>query len=360
MAQKNKPTRARENEDETTAKAGAGPGGQGILLVLTALGVGIAAGWGLRGAGGKAEARASAGPAASSEGAGACDAWSSEVCKRAGAASEGCSRAKSAASLLPDAACVAARGEVEATVTRLKKARASCEKLVEKLCADIGDQTKTCAMVREKTPEFPAERCKDMLDHYDEIVAELRSAEQANAPLPADLARRQAEGDAPGFGPKDARLTLVAYSDFECPFCGRAADVVGKLKEKYGTKIRFVFRQFPLRMHRNADLAAQASLAAHAQGKFWPFHDLLFQNQQDLDRASLEKHAQKAGLDMTKFKKALDDGTYADAVQADLKLGAEAHVSGTPSMFLGTERVENAIDFDVLSREIDRRLAALD
>jgi protein-disulfide isomerase len=122
--------------------------------------------------------------------------------------------------------------------------------------------------------------------------------------------------------------------------------------------VRFVFRQFPLPMHENADLAAQASLAAHAQGKFWAFHDLMFENQRDLGRPSLEKMAQKAGLDLARFKKALDDRTHAEAVKADMKLGSEAHVSGTPSMFLGTERIENPTDFEALAREIDRRLAA--
>jgi protein-disulfide isomerase len=120
-----------------------------------------------------------------------------------------------------------------------------------------------------------------------------------------------------------------------------------------------VFRQFPLEMHPNAELAAEAALAAHAQGKFWPFHDLLFQNQRDLERASLEKYAQQAGLDMAKFRKALDEHTYDRAVNADVKLGGEAHVAGTPSMFIGTERVENPTDFASLSREIDRRLAAI-
>ncbi|RYE85639.1 MAG: oxidoreductase [Myxococcales bacterium] len=214
-------------------------------------------------------------------------------------------------------------------------------------------------MVRDKTASFPADRCKDMLGHYEEVIGELRSVEKENSPLPDDLARRQAAGDAPSFGPKDAKVTVVEYSDFECPFCSRAAEAVSKVKEKYGTRVRFVFRQFPLPMHRNADLAAQASLAAHAQGKFWPFHDQLFANQRELDRASLEKYAQKAGLDMAKFKKALDEHTYADTVKADMKLGSEANVSGTPSMFIGTKRVENATDADALSREIDQALAAL-
>jgi protein-disulfide isomerase len=356
------------NEQETapkrkkSAKPATKPGGSGSLVgvvAIAALGAGVAVGWGARGYGIKADPGTQP-AAAASAGAGPCDGWSSEICQRTGATSEGCAQAKHAAGILPTAACVAARAEVDQTVTKLKAARSSCDTLVQRICADLGEKTETCGMVREKTASFPTERCKEMLENFDEVIPELRAAEQEKAPLPAEVAQRQAAGDGPGFGPRDARLTIVEYSDFECPFCGRAADTLGKIREKYGTKVRFVFRQFPLQMHRNADLAAQASLAAHAQGKFWPFHDLLFQNQRDLERPSLEKFAQKAGLDLVKFRKALDEQTYESTVQSDLKLGAEAHVSGTPTVYIGAERVENAIEFDAFSREIDRRLAALD
>lgn len=356
----NNTKRERPSKEEPATDSAGNTGSSGTLLAAAALLVGVAVGWGFRGASVKPEPDRSVRPASSAGATGACDEWASEVCKRTGATSEGCTQAKGAASILPGAACTEAKGDIERTVTMLKKARASCESLVEKICTDLGEKTETCKMVREKTPSFPTERCKDMLDHYTEVIAELRSVEQEKAPLEAELAARQASGEAPGFGPKDAKITIVEYSDFECPFCGRAADVMIKVKEKYGTKVRFVFRQFPLQMHANANLAAQASLAAHAQGKFWPFHDLLFQNQRDLERPSLEKFAQKAGLDMTKFKKALDDRTYEEAVQADLKLGSEAHVSGTPSVFIGTDRIDNAIDFDAFSHEIDQRLAALE
>jgi protein-disulfide isomerase len=358
MAKSKKQERAAEGEP--MARPGPTGASSGAMMAVAALAVGAAAGWFARGGTRTSEPIGADRPAASAAASSACDAWSSEVCKRTGAASEGCAKAKGAASLLPGSACVAARAEVDGTVAKLKSTRASCDTLVEKICAELGEKTETCSMVREKTPSFPAERCKDMLEHYDEVIAELRNSEQANAPLAADLAQRQAAGDAPGFGPRDAKLTLVLYSDFECPFCSRAADAVGKLKEKYGTKVHFVFRQFPLPMHSSAAVAAQASLAAHAQGKFWPFHDLMFQNQRALDRGSLEKYAQKAGLDMAKFRKALDDRTYEGAVKSDMGLGAEAHVSGTPSMFIGTHRVENATDAEALSREIDKRLAAAD
>jgi protein-disulfide isomerase len=330
-------------------------------FAAAALAVGAAGGWVARGASPRAASGSTRPAAATPAGAAAsCEEWSSEICTRVGATSEGCTKAKAAAEVLPGAACTTAKADLEGTVAKLKAARAPCDNLVAKLCADLGDKSKTCTMVREKTPSLPADRCQEMLGHYDGVIAELREMEADGAPLSADLAKRQAAGDAPGFGPADAKVTLVEYSDFQCPYCGRAAGAVDKLKEKYGSKVRFVFRQFPLEMHPNAALAAEASLAAHAQGKFWPFHDLLFQNQRELDRPSLEKFAAQAGLDVAKFKKALDEHTYAAAVEADLKLGKEAHVSGTPSMFIGAERTENATDFESLSREIDSRLSGVD
>jgi protein-disulfide isomerase len=337
-----------------------------MVLAGVALAVGAVGGWVARGTSAKAgpggAVRQAGSVAAGSVAAGSadpCEEWSAEICKRTGETSDGCAKAKKAASVLPGSACTTAKADLEGTVAKLKAARASCDTLVEKLCADLGDKSRTCSMVREKTQSLPGDRCKEMLDHYDGVIAELRGMEEENAPISADLAKRHATGDAPAFGPSDARITIVEYSDFQCPFCGRAAGVVDKLKQKYGTKIRFVFRQFPLEMHPNAALAAEAALAAHAQGKFWPFHDLLFQNQKDLARPSLEKFAAQAGLDMAKFKKALDEHTYESTVKSDMLLATEAHVSGTPSMFIGTERVENPTDFESLSHDIDTRLAVV-
>ena len=335
-----------------------------LVVGAVALALGAAAGWLVRDARAKTPDTAAtrdpsaAASASAGAGSGPCGDWAKAVCDGVGEVAEGCANAKTAAEVMPDAACVAARADLGATVAKLKAARSSCDTLTEKLCNDLGKETETCKMVQEKTPSFPADRCKEMLAGYDGVLAELRQMERANAPLSQELATRQASGDAPGFGPADAKVTIVEYSDFECPFCGRAAEVVEKVKEKYGQKVRFVFRQFPLGMHENAPLAAEAALAAHAQGKFWPLHDILFENQRSLDRASLEGFAEKAGLDVAKFKKALDDHTYAAAVESDKKLGDEAGVSGTPSMFIGTDRVANPTDFDALAKQLDAKLAA--
>jgi protein-disulfide isomerase len=131
---------------------------------------------------------------------------------------------------------------------------------------------------------------------------------------------------------------------------------VHDLKEKYGDKVHFVFRQFPLSFHQNANLSAQAALAAHAQGKFWEFHDKAFANQQKLERPALEQYAKEIGLDMSAFKKALDDKTYEPAVAAEQKLGEEVAVDGTPTMFLNGARVGNPTDLAEISKEIDAAL----
>src|SRR5690606_31096550 len=124
-------------------------------------------------------------------------------------------------------------------------------------------------------------------------------------------------------GDADAKVTVVEFSDFQCPYCTRAAEVANKVKENYPKGVRFVFRQFPLSFHQDAHLAAQASLAAAAEGKFWEYHDLLFENQKSLGRESLEKYAEQLGLNMATFKKALDEGTYKDAVDKDIELGGK-------------------------------------
>jgi protein-disulfide isomerase len=151
-------------------------------------------------------------------------------------------------------------------------------------------------------------------------------------------------------------VTLVEFSDFECPFCSRAAAVVEKIREKYGDRVRFVFRQFPLPMHQNAHEAAEASLAAHAQGKFWQFHDVLFENQKQLDKASLEDHAKQVGLDVGTFKQALESDKYAAAVDADMKLGSQVSVQGTPTLFINGVRVADPTNFEGVSRLIEDAL----
>jgi protein-disulfide isomerase len=285
-----------------------------------------------------------------------CKDYATRICKEAGEQSTTCSSMKTAVDLMPPEACAAALAKVDIAVKKLGDQRKPCDSLMEKLCADIGKETPTCEMVRTETKKFAVDRCEMMMEHYDEVLADLKKQESKNKPLDPEKIAKIAQGDAPAFGPADAKVTIVEFSDFQCPFCSRAATATKQVKEKYGDKVRFVFRQFPLSFHKDAHLAAQASLAANAQGKFWEYHDKLFENQKALDRASLEKYAQELGLNMAEFKKALDEKTYADEVDADFKLGEEIGVDGTPTMFLNGKRVGNPTDIAAISPAIEEAL----
>ena len=131
-----------------------------------------------------------------------------------------------------------------------------------------------------------------------------------------------------------------------------------RLRKDYGERIRFVFRQFPLSFHENAHRAAEASLAAHAQGKFWPFHDLLFANQGALGAEALESYATQLGLDVALFKQAMAGDTLGAAVDADLALGERVHVRGTPTMLINGKSVENPLDEDAVAAQLDELLMA--
>lgn len=328
-----------------------------MLAALAALAIGALAGWFARDARSEKTADASATKDAPPASSAACSSWADEVCK--GADADACADAKTAAEMLPPSACVAAKEDVKATVEKLGKRVSKCDLIIEKVCADFGDTSESCKIMREKAPGFPKQQCAQMLDNYGALTAELKQMEEANAPISAEQAAVQRAGNVPGFGPEDAKLAIVEYSDFECGYCAHAAQAVKKVKEKYGDQVRFVFRQFPLSFHKQAQLAAEGALEAHAQGKFWAFHDLLFANQRALERESLEKYAKEAGLDLVKFNKALDDHTHKDAVAADMKLGEGIGVGGTPTMLVGTVRAPNPTEFEALDAVIQAELAKL-
>jgi protein-disulfide isomerase len=287
----------------------------------------------------------------------ACADYTARVCKETGEESENCKTIKSAGELLAPEACAAGLTNIAFTVKKLGEQKLKCDELVTKLCTDIGKETASCQMVTTQTKNFTPDRCALMMQHYAEVLADLKQQEDRMKPLDQDKAAKIAAAGAPAFGPDDAKVTIVEFSDFECPFCSRAADVSHKVKEKYGTKVRFVFRQFPLSFHKSAHGAAEASLAANAQGKFWEFHDKLFANQQKLDRASLEGYAKELGMNVANFKKALDSKEFADDVDAEMKLGEEVAVQGTPTMFLNGARIADPTNFDSLSAQIDSELA---
>lgn len=149
--------------------------------------------------------------------------------------------------------------------------------------------------------------------------------------------------DSPQRGPAVAPVTIVEFADFECGFCVRGHETLEKLRRRYGDRLRVVFKHFPLNFHSHAFLAARASLAAHAQGKFWEFHDRLYQTRAEFDEATLLKIAKDLRLDLTRFKERLHSGEHDARIIADQDLGAALGVRGTPAYFVNGRAVDGAV-----------------
>lgn len=168
-----------------------------------------------------------------------------------------------------------------------------------------------------------------------------------------------AVGDAPFMGGADAKVTVVEFSDFQCPFCKKGAKIMDELKKKYGNKIKIVFKQFPLPFHNHAHSAAQAALCAYEQdkAKFWKMHDEMFGDQTQLDAEGLKKTAAKIGLKADEFDKCLGSGKMAAKVNADMEQGKNVGVKSTPTFFVNGQMVNGAHPVETFSEIIDAELA---
>ncbi|MFT7581230.1 MAG: protein-disulfide isomerase [Myxococcota bacterium] len=320
-----------------------------IGLALIALVAGGIVGWLARGDGGAGGASEAA-----------CEGYRQQLCARVGDSTKVCRAASTMIQVLTPAACAAAAREMNTSVERAAAVTDPCQELITKLCAAIGPDTESCALVRSQTPAFPDEQCVALLtpSKFDEVAADMLADEAAKKPLEPALWKQLSGGAAPSHGPRDATVTVVEYSDFECPYCVTAAQTLTLLKAQYGEHVRFVFRQLPLPSHPNAQLAAEASLEADAQGKFWEMHDYLFANQERLERPSLEGYAKRLGLDEAAFSRALDDRRHRSVVAADVAMAKRAGALGAPLLFVDGQRIANATDFEAIANAIDAKLRA--
>lgn len=158
---------------------------------------------------------------------------------------------------------------------------------------------------------------------------------------------------APVTGPQNAAITLVEFSDFQCPYCAAAVPQIHALLKAYPTQVKLIFKEFPLETHPQADLAATAALAAQKQGKFWEMHDAMYQSQDDLSRRSILAMAARVGLDVKRMEEDMDSTAVRETVVRDVQDGDKAGVQGTPTIFINGQKYNGAINLSIMKPILD-------
>jgi protein-disulfide isomerase len=161
---------------------------------------------------------------------------------------------------------------------------------------------------------------------------------------------------APVMGPAGAAVTLVEFSDFQCPYCAQAVQRLKAVMQAYPTQVKLIFKQFPLDRHSQAALAAAAALAAHQQGKFWPLHDAMFADRTHLSRPAILAMAAKVGLDMKRFEQAWDSAPIKQAVMREMEEGERAGVDSTPTIFIDGQKYSGSLDLDAIRPIIEAEI----
>jgi protein-disulfide isomerase len=184
-----------------------------------------------------------------------------------------------------------------------------------------------------------------------------QAAQAAPPPPPSPVEKIELRADDPQKGPRNAPVTVVVFSDFQCPFCSRVEPSLAQLQKTYPQDVRVVWKNLPLAMHPQAMPAAIAAEAAREQGKFWEMHDLLFQNQGQLAPAQYDAWAKQLGLDVAKFQAASAAPATRARVEEDAKLGARVAPQGTPTLYVNCRPVVGAQPYEVFQKLVDEQLA---
>lgn len=194
-------------------------------------------------------------------------------------------------------------------------------------------------------------------EKYQASVAAIRTRAKVNLllkePIPPMV---RVSDDGPSKGPKTAPITLIEFSDFQCAFCKQATSTLKQVLQSYENKVKIVFKHFPLPNHPQAFKAAQASFCAGEQGKFWEYHDLLFDRSEDLSVQALDKYAEELGLKADQFKTCLDSDTSRTAITKDIQEGKEAGVSATPTFVINGRLILGAKDVESFKTIINQEL----
>lgn len=216
------------------------------------------------------------------------------------------------------------------------------------------------------TQESYASVREEVLQHIRELrrtkaraayVEQLRHTAQIHIllmPPSADVNTK----DSFALGDKNAPVEMVEFADYQCPYCQKVAPQIEQLKKEFGPKLTIVFKDFPLPMHPNAEKAAEASRCAGEQGKYWEYHDLLFDSQ-EIKPNELKEHANALKLDVDRFDACLDKGAEAAAVQKDLQEAHSLGLTGTPSFFVNGHFFSGVVDYGALKDIINQQLNAV-
>jgi protein-disulfide isomerase len=230
----------------------------------------------------------------------------------------------------------------------------------EKEMKDFYDQNQ--ARIRQ-----PYDKIKAPLEQYmrrqklsaarEELIAKLRRDAGVKVMLKAPRVEVSTEYSAGSVGPSTAPVTIVEFSDYQCPYCKRAESSVQEILKKYGDKVRLIYMDFPLPMHQFALKAAQAARCAGDQGKYWQFHDAMFADQSKLDEAGLKATAQKLKLDTKKFDECLAGNMHMDQIHKSQQAGNEVGVDGTPTFIIDGRMMSGAQPPSEMESIIEEELA---
>jgi protein-disulfide isomerase len=215
----------------------------------------------------------------------------------------------------------------------------------------------TSCVSRSEIEEIKANQQK-ILEKLDKVGRAAPAQQPAARPQGPDASKTYAVpvGDAAVKGNKNALVTVIAWSDFQCPFCSRVVPTLKQIEETYGKDVRIAFKHNPLGFHQRAMPAALAAECANEQGKFFPMHDEMFANQRALEDADLEGYAKKIGLDMNRYKSCYSSQKHKSRIEAQQREGMQFGARGTPAFFINGRFLSGAQPFTAFQALIDEEL----
>jgi predicted DsbA family dithiol-disulfide isomerase len=245
----------------------------------------------------------------------------------------------------------------------------SPERLIELEMEALGpvDDEEVAAFYRENRAalgddslEQVRDRIRDYLRAQREEEARWSLRERADVTIHLAPPRFEFTAEGPSRGPADARVTIIGFSEFQCPFCRQAAATLREVLERYPDDVRFVFRNFAIRSHPRSYPAAEAALCAGEQEQFWPYHDMLFANPRALEDEHLLQYAEELGLDTKRFEQCVAAGEYRGRIEAETREARSMGISGTPAFLVNGLLLPGARPAEEFYRVIDAELARLD